>query len=103
MNPWKLNKVAPLRAALIALQSMGSLDELVIDQLDQNNTQALWLSHRQYPALNAYLFTYGQLQDRYGLQLGYPNNDAALQAAYGVLENLTLERLAEHLQMHFAL
>lgn len=103
INPWRLDKDPSLRAALVALQAVDTLDNLQLDQENPGNAQALWLHHRQRPGLNAYLFIYGQKEARYGLELNYPAQDSASQPAYGVQENLSLGQLVELLQMHFAL
>lgn len=70
----------------------------------RDNEQALGLELAADPRLSAFVFTYGQPDGRYGVDLGYP--DPTLAAAAGVpllRERLRLEDLLGLLDSHFDL
>ncbi len=100
IDPWRLRKDRPLRAALVALQTRRGLQDLTIDT--EPHPQALWLRHRCVSNLEAYLFTYGQNLNHYGLQLSYPGGENTPLSSYNAVENLSLDHLVELLVMHFA-
>lgn len=103
MNIWSLPKEPPIRVVLLVLDSAHDLTHLRLDLTDRRNRRAVGLYHRDTPGLGAYLFTYGQSQARYGLQLQYPAATAAGVQPYDALEELPLCRVIELLSMHFDL
>lgn len=83
-------------------QSVG-IDRLILDAAAEGHRQALHLQDMQIEGLSAYLFTFGQSEARYGLQLIYPGLLAGELPPYEPMEELTLEQVIEQLCMHFEL
>jgi len=70
----------------------------------RDNEQALGLELADAPSLSAYVFTYGQPDGRYGVELGYPDIAAATAAGTTLLhEALRLDSLIAVLGSHFEL
>lgn len=103
MNIWALPKELPIRLALLELERSHDLGSLSLDCTREINRQAVSLCDRQTPRLGAYLFTYGQSPERYGLELMYPTETAGSPPPYDALEELPLRRVIELLSMHFEL
>lgn len=103
MNIWALPKVAELRLVLLTLDQTVAIGGLMLDDADAQNRQALRLYDAQTDGLSAYLYTYGQSEACYGLQLHYPAQLAGTMPPYDPMEELTLERVVDLLCMHFEL
>lgn len=103
MNIWAIPKAAELRLVLLTLRETAGIDRLILDRCDDANRQALLLCDAQIKDLSAYLFTYGQPRERYGLQLNYPGLMNGTLPPYGPMEELTLEQVIDQLCMHFEL
>ena len=69
MNIWALPKVAELRLVLLTLDQQVGLGGLFLDDKGEQNRRALRLNDPAIPGLSAYLYTYGQPDQRYGLEL----------------------------------
>jgi hypothetical protein len=102
MNIWALPKAAELRLVLLMLDQRVGISRLLLDQMADHH-QALHLSDAHIEGLNAYLFTYGQSEARYGLQLYYPAQPVGAMPPYDPMEELTLEQVVDLLSMHFEL
>lgn len=103
MNIWALPKAVELRLLLLTLRETAGIGRLILDCDDDTNRQALLLCDAQIEGLSAYLFTYGQSKERYGLQLNYPGLMNGTLPPYGLMEELTLQQVIEQLCMHFEL
>lgn len=97
-------KYRSLLALLDALAELIAAGRLALAAGWDDNEQALRLERPDEPALGAYVFTYGQAQGRYGVELDFPAVADALAAAVPLLhEDLTLPRLLNLLRIHFDL
>lgn len=103
MNIWTLPKEPSIRVALLVLQSSHDLIRLALDCSEEPNRQAVHLCDREMPGLGAYLFTYGQPADHYGLQLQYPTQAPGDVPPYDAFEELPLRRVVQLLSAHFDL
>lgn len=103
MNIWALPKATELRLVLLTLRESVDIGRLFLEGVEDNNRQALLLCDSQIEGLSAYLFTYGQSRERYGLQLNYPGLPAGTLPPYEPMEELTLGQVIEQLCMHFEL
>jgi hypothetical protein len=102
-NIWALPKAAELRLVLLTLKETVDIGRLILDCSDDTNRHALRLCDAQIAGLSAYLFTYGQSRQRYGLQLNYPGLAVGTLPPYGPMEALTLKQVIEQLCLHFEL
>lgn len=103
MNIWALPKAMELRLLLLTLDQSVDIGRLKIDCAGESDHQAIHLCDSANKGLNAYLYTYGQSEGRYGLQLHYPMQQNGASSPYDPLEELTLEQVVEHLFVHFDL
>ena len=103
MNIWALPKATELRLLLLSLDQAVGISRLTLDCVDDSNHQAVRLCDAHIEGLNAYLYTYGQSEARYGLQLHYPTQLGGTMPPYDPMEELTLEQVVELLCMHFEL
>lgn len=102
MNIWALPKERAIRAALLDLSTCFDIAHLELDCGETPNRQAIFLNDPARAGLRAYLFTYGQSAQRYGLHLQYPRSEDGSTADEG-LEEIPLRRVVELLGMHFDL
>ncbi|MEJ2455104.1 MAG: hypothetical protein P8103_13240 [Candidatus Thiodiazotropha sp.] len=103
LNIWALPKAAELRLVLLTMQETVSIGRLILDCAENPNRQALLLCDAQIEDLSAYLFTFGQSKERYGLQLNYPALSPGALPPYEPMEELTLKQVIDQLCMHFEL
>ncbi len=106
LNIWALPKAAELRLVLLAMKETVGIGRLILDcaeNTENSNRQALLLCDAQIEGLSAYLFTFGQSKERYGLQLNYPALSAGALPPYEPMEELTLKQVIDQLCMHFEL
>jgi hypothetical protein len=103
MNIWALPKAAELRLVLLTLDQYVDITRLKIDLARDCHRQALHLCDTHAEGLSAYLYIYGQSDNRYGLQLDYPTQLSGVVQPYDPIEELTLEQVADLLCMHFEL
>jgi hypothetical protein len=103
MNIWALPKATELRLVLLTLKESVGIGRLILDCAENSNRQALLLCDAQIEGLSAYLFTFGQSMERYGLQLNYPSLSAGSFPPYEPMEELTLKQVIDQLCMHFEL
>ena len=96
MNIWVLKKDIPLKLLLLELVQRYGENVLALNDSEQN-FQAIDIHLPDEPKLSAYVYTFGQTQGLYGIDLRYPiatNN-------IGESENLNLEQaigiIATHL------
>ena len=101
MNIWTLPKEQTIRVALLRLAAEFVMHGLALCCGD--GWEATLICDRYRCGLNAYLYTYGQSQHHYGLQLHYPTEAQGGVPHYQPLEEVGLERLIELLSMHFDL
>lgn len=102
MNIWALKKDLDIKYMLLLLSQEFSVDSFVIDTDTQLGDSEIYLNHRQHVAIRAYVFTFGQEVNKYGVHLEFPeeSKSANLLETY---ENLTFKSLAEILSVHLDL
>lgn len=101
MNIWALDKDLSIKHLLLLLseclgrQSFGIRDE---DDLD---AMAIRIYKPDEADLSAYIYTYGQDDERYGVHLEYPPlAETALSKNIEMQEDLDFEQLLAVLQVH---
>ncbi len=97
MNIWVLKKDIPLKLLLLELVQRYGENVLALNDSEQN-FQAIDIHLPDEPKLSAYVYTFGQTQGLYGIDLRYP---IATNNIVGESENLNLEQaigiIATHL------
>lgn len=101
MNIWVLDKDDSIKCLLLLLQQSFGPDQLCILDSDCLHPKAVRIGE-QGSSATAYLYTYGQMDHRYGLHLEYPyleeSNISELEEMY---EDLVYDNLLEMLKVHF--
>jgi hypothetical protein len=101
-NIWALDKDLAIRHLLIMLNERFPEGCFEIGDVVEFPRSAIRLHAPGNPALSVYLYTHGQEEDRYGLHLEYPQlSETPVNNTVEMLENVSLDRLAELLAMHF--
>lgn len=96
MNVWAIDKALPLKVLLLELVHRYGENTLALNTREQH-FQAIELCRLDDFSLSAYIFTFGQLAERYGVDLRYP---IATHNIVGENENLTLEQTIEIITIH---
>jgi|AZIK01.1.fsa_nt_gi hypothetical protein len=99
MNVWSLQKETKIKTLLIILQEYLGRDAFVIDMDTIVSWEAIYIRAPHDHDLCAYLYTYGEGRERYGVHLEYPKD--AENYSYDVFESLSIKRVAEMLAVHF--
>ena len=93
-NIWALAKHAEIKHLLLLLDQQLGLDGFVIDTDTALDDRAIYLCHREDAAVRAYIYTVGQMPNRYGVHLEYPTSMEPH-------ENVSLTSLVAMLAVHF--
>ncbi len=88
MNIWALKKDIPLKFLLLELVNRYGEKVVALNNTEQN-FQAIDIHLPNEPKLSAYIYTFGQTQGLYGIDLRYP---ITTNNIVGENENLTLEQ-----------
>lgn len=96
VNVWAMQKDMPLKVLLIEWQQRYGADSLRLNLCEQH-FQAVELIALEHPKLSAYIYTFAQLPQHYGIDLKYP---FAMHNIIGENENQTLEQIIAILQTH---
>lgn len=104
INFWGLKKDISIKHLLLLLQQDMGKDSFTLLSVSNLDDQSIRLGCRHSPA-TAYVYTYGQRSERYGLDLEYPvnaeNNISELEVNYEDLRyDWLLEILKQHLQWY---
>ena len=71
MNVWAIKKALPLKVLLLELVHRYGENRLALNNQESHH-QAIELSTLNDPTLSAYIYTFGQNAERYGIDLRYP-------------------------------
>jgi hypothetical protein len=99
-NLWALDKHSTIKHLLLRLQQdMGEETFNVLDA-ERLHTQSIRIGAEQTPA-TAYLYTYGQAAQRYGVHLEYPyNEESNTSELEEIYEELRYNQLLEIVKLH---
>lgn len=101
-NIWALDKDLAIRHLLLMLSERFAEGCFKIGNVVEFPQSAIRLHSPDNPALSVYLYTHGQEEERYGVHLEYPQlAETPVNNTVEMLENVSLDRLAELLAMHF--
>ncbi len=100
-NIWALKKDISIKHLLLLLVERLGQDAFEIADPAQSDARAISVNKPGEFGLSAYLYTYGQDEERYGVHLEYPaSEDANLSDTEAIYENLSFDRLADTLATH---
>lgn len=100
-NLWALHKDRLLRTALLKLHQRFGGNGFVLSDRRCDHPGAVVLCKLDDPDLQAYIYTFGQEPDTFGLQLEYPSFSDTPPPAPSIHEHLSFNRLADLLRIHF--
>ena len=99
-NVWALQRDKTIRKLLLLLREQFGERAFAVEYEVDTSQHAIFVRHPEEPELRAYLFTYGQEPNRYGIHLEYVQENL-VDSLYDVFEGLTCRQLADILASHF--
>ncbi|TVZ38823.1 hypothetical protein P886_3205 [Alteromonadaceae bacterium 2753L.S.0a.02] len=102
MNIWSLEKDLAIKHLLLLLEHDFAADSYLIEHHTKTDPKAIFICHRETPAMRAYIYTIAQREDRYGVQLEFPPQNAPVNLME-TYENLRYGALKEILAVHLDL
>lgn len=96
MNVWAIDKDLPLKVLLLELVHRYGENTLVLNT-QERHTQAIDLHLLNDNGLSAYVFTFAQAPNRYGIDLRFP---IAAHNIVGEHENLSFEQTLDIISIH---
>jgi hypothetical protein len=101
MNIWALDKDNSIKHLLLLLEQDAGDDAFILCDAEQLHPKSIRLGTHESPA-TAYLYTYGQSPDQYGLHLEYPyNKELNSSEQEEMYEDLSYDAVLEILTVHF--
>lgn len=101
MNIWALDKDIRIKHLLLLLSERLGAQCFSISTEAGLDAMAIRIFKSDEPDLSAYLYTYGQDNERYGVHLEYPLlAETSLSKSIEMQEGLDFEQLVDLLQMH---
>ena len=99
MNIWALNKTTEIKTLLIGLSSEFGEDKFVFDVSDKWGEAGVYIRNKDEPELCAYVYTAGQRDKCFGVDLEYPvkHNPVNLSQVH---ENIDYAQLKDVLCTH---
>jgi len=102
MNIWALKKDARIKRVLLLLSEQLGAQRFVINETAVMANDAVRLSANDDSGFSIYLYTYGQAQNHYGVELEYPQQtEIGMSQPVETQDNLSFQQLLNLLQMHF--
>jgi len=101
MNIWALEKDIRIKHLLLLLGECLGANSFSISANPVLNDKAVRIYKTGVPDMSAYLYTYGQPEDRYGVHLEYPEfsgMDTGMN--FEMKEDIDFDHLVEVLQVH---
>jgi len=104
VNIWAFEKDISIKLLLVLLTEALSADNFHISQNHNLDVRSVRLFKKDNAHLSAYIYTYGQPENCYGLHLEYPFHDEMdISSSMDIHEGLSFESLLELLAVHFDL
>jgi hypothetical protein len=100
VNVWALNKDPNIKSLLLRLQSHLGSDEFIIEENDDLHPSSVFLHHTNHADYRAFVYTFSQLPNRFGVHLEYPDL-ATSGNLFEAQENITFKSLVDMLAVHF--
>lgn len=102
MNIWSLPKHNNIKLLLFKVYKCLGMENICIETLEPDDYMSIGFIKPSQAEIKAYVYTYGQIKDHYGIHLEYPwfieseYNDTIM-----VYEDLSLEQIINTLATHF--
>jgi hypothetical protein len=96
MNVWAIDKDIPLKLLLLELVHRYGENTLALNN-QASHFQAIEICTVNDPSISAYIYTFGQDDRCYGIDLKYP---LSVNNIVGEHENLSLDRIIEIIGIH---
>ena len=102
MNIWALDKDESIKLLLLLLNQQLGASSFVIDVRQDLDPKAVRLLKADKQGISAYLYTYGQDTDTYGVHLELPVHEERDRSNdMEIYEGISIERLVDILCVHF--
>lgn len=101
-NIWALSKDVALKHLLLMLMDAFGADKIDIHDRRDADPRAITLCKPGESEIQAYIYLHGQDQGKFGVHLEFPElDDINMSDTEIIRENVSWERLAEMLAVHF--
>lgn len=101
-NIWALEKDISIKHLLLMLTHTFGAGILEVMSPVEGHPQSISITSSADQSLYAYIYTYGQATEHYGIHLEFPSSvDSLRYDTTEIIENLTFERMVEILAVHF--
>lgn len=102
MNIWALDKDESIKVLLLLLCELLPQESYLVDESQELNSKSVRLLKADEQSISAYLYTYGQEANTYGVHLELPENaERSRTSELEVYESLGIDHLVEILCVHF--
>lgn len=102
MNIWSLFKHNSIKLLLLKLQTHLQDKSICIEDVDDKDYFSLTLVKPDQPGIRAYIYTYGQARDLYGIHLEYPIfNENDFNNTIQIYEDLSMNQIINTIIEHF--
>ena len=102
MNIWSLIKHRRIKLLLIIMQNQLGHDNFLVEDDEDQDYLAIELMKPGQPDVRAYIYTYGQSRNQYGIHLEYPwYRENEFHNEVLVYEGLSLQQVVNILSTHF--
>jgi AAA+ ATPase superfamily predicted ATPase len=104
VNIWAIEKDNSIKLLLLLLTDALSSDDFQISDNKQLDSRSVRIFNKDDELMSAYVYTYGQMENRYGLHLEFPFHDELdISSSMDIYEALSFKSLVELLCVHFDL
>jgi hypothetical protein len=101
-NIWALEKDISIKCLLLLLTDTFGAETFDVIAPDEGHAQSIRLIRPDEQNMHAYIYTYGQKPECYGIHLEYPSSVDSLRFdTTEIIEELSYERLVAILAVHF--
>lgn len=102
MNIWSIQKHKNIKLLLLKMQKHLDHKNICIEDEDNHDHFSIALVKPDQPDVRAYVYTFGQLRDLYGIHLEYPwFSENQFNDSIQVYENLSQNQIINTLITHF--
>ena len=103
-NIWSIEKDNSIKVFLLLLNQEVSDQSFFISDNCNLDPRSVRLHKVDEFMVSAYIYTYGQLEGKYGIHLEFPTFDESdISSSLDIYENISFEALVELLRVHFDL
>jgi len=104
VNIWAIEKDNSIKLLLLLVTEALSADNFHISENHNLDVRSVRLFKKDDSLISAYIYTYGQLEERYGLHLEFPfHNEMDISSSMDIYEGISFKTLVDLLSVHFDL